>query len=311
MNPLCRSDAAVRWFVVLVLTAFLGITGAQAAEKRVRPFNRIVVLLDASGSFQRRQDEALAKTGKLLAGLAAHKAKRWEQADEIKIVSLDAIPEMIWEGTPEQLAKVEKTNWAGRFKARQDYAKCTDVVAGLELAASILEDEPVPTEKYLFVFSDLIHEPPIGVPTKCQAPKLPSVPGKDFGWDRLADIKMAVFWMPPAQKMAWDRAMKEHGLTGYRLYTTAESAIASLDIPEPAKRKVTEAERQDGRKTLGGLFDGVLMVAGGGLVLLVVAGLGIAIRAKIRSRRRGAPAAQAGRTVRGPVPPMRVPRNPA
>lgn len=307
MIPLVRS--AVVWWLV-VLTAILGTTSAQAAEGRVKPFNRIVVLLDASGSFQRRQDEALVKTATLLAGLAAHKAKRWEQADEIRIVSLDAIPETIWEGTPAQLAKMEKADWAERFRARQDYAGCTDVMAGLELAASLFEGEPVPTEKYLFVFSDLIHEPPIGVPTKCQAPKMPSVPGKDFAWDRLADIKVAVFWMPPVQKMAWDRAMKAQGLTGYRLYTTAESGIAHLDIPEPAKRKVTDAERQEGRKILGGLLDGALVVAGVGLVLLVVAGLGVTMVATIRSRRRGA-ASRAGRVARGPVAPMRVPRNPA
>lgn len=307
MIPLVRS--AIAWWLV-VLTAILGITGAQAAEKRVKPFNRVVVLLDASGSFQRRQDEALAKTETLLAGMAAHKAKRWEQADEIKIVSLDAIPETIWEGTPAQLAKMGKADWAERFKARQDYAKCTDVVAGLELAASLFEGEPLPTEKYLFVFSDLIHEPPIGVPTKCQAPKVPSVPGKDFAWDRLADIKLAVFWMPPAQKMAWDRAMKAQGLTSYRLYTTAESAIARVDIPEPAKRKVTDAERQEGRRTLGGLLDGVLIVAGAGLVLLIVAGLGIAMMMMIRGRRRGI-SGRAGHVVRGPVAPMRVPRKPA
>lgn len=307
MIPLVR--ISVVWWLV-VLTAILGTPSVQGAEKRFKPFNRIVVLLDASGSFQRRQDEALDKTATLLAGLAAHKAKRWEQADEIKIVSLDAIPETVWEGTPAQLAKMEKADWAERFKARQDYAKCTDVMAGLELAASLLEGEPVPAEKYLFVFSDLIHEPPIGVPTKCQAPKMPSVPGKDFAWDRMADIKVAVFWMPPVQKMAWDRAMKAQGLTGYRLYTTAESGIARLDIPEPAKRKVTDAERQEGRKTLGGLLDGALVVAGAGLVLLIVAGVGVTIVATIRSRRRGT-ASLAGRVTRGPVAPMRVPRNPA
>jgi hypothetical protein len=122
---------------------------------------------------------------------------------------------------------------------------------------------------------------------------------------------MAVFWMPPAQKMAWDRAMKEQGLTGYRLYTTAESAIVHVDIPEPAKRKATDAERQEGRKTLGGLLDGALIVAGAGLVLLVTAGIGIAVVTMIRSRRRSAATAPAGRVVRGSIAPMRIPRNPA
>lgn len=300
------------WYMVGVLALLiLGGNGAQAATSLADPFNRVVVLLDASGSYQHRKEEALEKAEKLLAGLAAHKAKRWEQADEIKIVSLDAIPETIWEGTPAQLAKMEKSDWTERFKARQDYAKCTDVVSGLELAASLFEAEPVPTEKYLFVFSDLVHEPPVGVPTKCQAPKLPSVPDMDFAWGRLADVKMVVFWMPPAQKMAWDRAMKSQGLTSYRLYTNAESGIARIDIPEPAKRKVTDSERQEGRETLGGLLNGMLLFAGVVLVLLVAAGLGIAITAMIRNRRHVAPGANASRMVRGPVAPMRIPRNPS
>lgn len=310
MRSIIRT-ATVWCMTGLLAILVLGNSGAQAAAARIKPFNRIVVLLDASGSYQHRKDEALEKAGKLLDGLATHKAKRWEQADEIKIVSLDAIPETIWEGTPAQLARMEKANWADRFKARQDYAKCTDVVASLELAASLFEVEPVPTEKYLFVFSDLVHEPPVGVPTKCQTPKLPSVPDKDFAWGRLADVKMAVFWMPPAQKMAWDRAMKSQGLTSYRLYTNAESGIARIDIPEPAKRKVTDSERQEGRETLGSLLNGMLLFAGVVLVLLVAAGLGFAITAMIRNRRHVAPGANASRIVRGPVAPMRIPRNPS
>lgn len=304
-----------KFSLALMLCAVMGSANVQGAEKRSKPFNRIVVLLDASGSFQHRQNEAIAKTVQLLEGLSTHKAKRWEQADEIKIVSLDAIPEMIWEGTPEQFSKTDKTEWATRFKARTDYAKCTDVIAGLELAATLLEAETkaggMPTQKYLFAFSDFIHEPPVLTPTKCKAPKLPFVPGDDFAWDRLADVKIAVFWMPPAQKMAWDRAMKEQGLIGYRLYTTAESGIAKLDIPEPAKRKVTEAERQQGQDTLAGLGNVVMIIVGTVLGVVLVIGLVIGIFVLIRSRTNPAAASHpVARGVTRPVAPMRIPRNP-
>jgi hypothetical protein len=285
------------------------------AEKRSKPFNRIVVLLDASGSFKHRQNEAIAKTEKLLEGLSTHNAKRWEQADEIKIISLDAIPETIWEGTPEQFAKTDKTEWTTRFKARSDYEKCTDAIAGLELALTLLESETKagekPTEKYLFAFTDFIHEPPVETPTKCQAPKKPSVPGDDFAWDRLADVKIAVFWMPPVQKMAWDRAMKDQGLTAYRLYTTTESAVVKLNIPEPAKRKVSETERQQGRETLAGLGDGVKFIMGSVFVVFLFIGLGIGITVFIRTSSRRSPVLKpAARVVNGPVAPMRIPRNP-
>lgn len=299
----------------MLLCAGLITSEVEAAGKRTQPFNRVVVLLDASGSYQRRQNDAIMKTERLLDGMSGHRAKRWEQADEIKIISLDAIPEVIWEGTPEELSKIDKGDWAKRFKARQDYASCTDVIAGLELAATLLEASNkaggTPTEKYLFAFSDFIHEPPTESPTKCQAPKQPSVPGKDFAWDRFADVKLAVFWMPPAQKMAWDRVMKAQGLTGYRLFTTAESAVAKLDIPDTAKRKVTAAERQEGRQTLSNVFSAMFGIAGAGLVLIALSGVGVALVMMMRRRRQsvGAPAL-VGRATAGPIAPMRMPRNP-
>lgn len=293
----------------LALCLSLSWMGAQAAETRIKPFNRIVVVVDASGSYLRRQNEAIAKTGQLLAGLSARKVKRWEQADEIKIISLDAMPEVIWEGTPEKLSRTGATEWAARFKARKDYANCTDVTAALELAATLLEADPKPTEKYLFAFSDFVHEPPKGTLGKCQAHRLPSVPGKDFAWDRFAEVKIAVLWMPPAQKLAWDREMKEQGLTSYRLLTTSESASAELDIPAPARRKVTEAERQKGRETLLAAWD-YMLIAVAALMALLVSGVGAAVVAQRFRRWKMTKPAPGARVVNGPVAPMRIPRNP-
>ena len=296
------------WAVALLLCAS-GVAGnLQAAEKQVGPFNRIVVLLDASGSYQRRQNEAITKTGELLAALATHKNKRWEKADEITIISLDAIPEKIWKGTPQELAKTGKDEWALRFKARTDYARCTDVTAALELAAEIFESKPQPTAKYLFAFTDFVHEPPVGTPDHCRPPKLPSVPDRDFAWEHFADVSFAAFWMPPSQKMAWDRVLREQGLVSYKLYTTAESAVNTLDIPEPAKRKeISEGERQQNRETL---WDWIKAVGGVALGLILLAVLGLGLAAIMRKRRPMAAPNAGARSVTGAVAPMRIPRNP-
>lgn len=303
--------------VVLTLVAALATgasysTAAHAAEQS-GPFNRIVVLVDATDSFKQRRLEAIEQTQQLVQQIASRKPKRWEAADQVVIISLDAIPEVLWRGDARALAQASRGDWVTRFKARNDYARCTDVKAAFDLAFAALESTPAPAGRYLIGFSDLVHEPPLSSPSACKAPKLPSVPDKDFAWDRLADVSVAMFWLPPNQKLAWDRAMKENGLANYRLFTTSESSVAEIELPRPPAREMTEQERERLlRNIAGGL--GTFALYAGGLLALIAFGVCSFVGVIWLRRRRGPGAGGGARTpapgprrVSGPVRPMALP----
>ncbi len=301
MPSMIKTSTAAAVALVLAMSA-----SAQAAET---PFNRVVVMVDASGSYKARQAEAVAKAAVLLQGLAERKHKRWEKADEILIISLDAAPEVIWRGTPAELAATDRNEWIARFRGRSDYAACTDVAAGLNLAARELNAAPAATARYLFAFSDLLDERPVQGVSTCAPPR--ATPGDDVAWDMLEQIKIAAFWLPANQKMAWDAAMKAHGLTSYRLLSTSESGVNRIDIPEPAKHEVTDEERAHSRGVLAGAAKsiGLFLASLVGLIALCAAGLAFVAR---RRRPRRSPIASTmvgprGVPVRGPVAPMRIP----
>ena len=298
-----------KWVVAFAAIIALGLgASAQANEP---PFNRIGILLDASGSYRERQADAVEKANLLLSGLAERRSKRWVKPDEIVIISMDASPEVIWRGSPQKLAETDRSEWIARFHGRADYAACTDVARGLNLAADELNAGPVPTARYLFVFSDLIAEPPTRGVSVCAAPR--AVPERDVNWDALKPVSIAAFWLPADQKMVWDATMKTHGLTTYRLFSISESAVNRIDLPEPAKHDATPAEKQQSRDTLWswlGTIGSLLVYL---LLLIVIVPLlaGVVLYLRRRRPQAAAPAAtpvnRPGVAVRGPVAPLRVP----
>lgn len=217
--------------------------GAQQAT------NRVVVIVDASGSYRSRVNDAMGSALKLLEGVAQIKLHRWEGAnDRISVVSLDAMPEVIWEGTLKDLKAAGPEAWRARFQARTDYAQCTDIGAAFRLALQQLEGDPRLVSKYLFVYSDLIDEPPMDSLQTCARPR--PIP-KDVPWEGLKGISVSVFWMPPNQKLLWQRAAAEQGLgTQLRLHTVSESSEAPPLPPGPAILKLTEVERDANRQTM-------------------------------------------------------------
>lgn len=292
----------------------IGAVPTTAVAAAGDPFNRIVVLVDASQSFKLRRLDAIERTQQLVHQLGARRAKRWEAADQVVIISLDAIPEVLWEGNTRSLSAANRNDWATRFKARSDYAGCTDVQAALELALTKLESAPRATGKYLIGFSDLVHEPPIHSPSTCKPPRLPSVPPADFAWDRLADVSVSMFWLPAGQKLAWDRAMREAGLSTYKLYTNSESGAVDVELPAPAVRKVTEQELARVRESAQSWLASALTWALAGIASLGLGVVAYIAYARLRSQRRTPPvgpdngAPRAGRPVAGPVAPMVLPR---
>jgi hypothetical protein len=282
------------WLCFSILTAALVLllAGVTSAQSPAEPHNRVVIIIDGSGSYKARQTEAVERAVTLLEGMAQTKLHRWEPTtDSISLISLDAIPEVLWQGTLQDLKKLDRTAWTGRFRARTDYAKCTDVSAAFRLAAQHLEGDPRSVSKYLFVFSDLIHEPPMTSIAACQRPKRPSLPPDDFPWGALQEVSVAVFWVPPDQKLAWRRAAEEHGLTtNFALYSTSESTEVTIAPPPRPTLTVTDAERQTERDRYLGY--GKTLAKGTGAILGLIVLLSLVVILVGRLRQRRAPQAQ-------------------
>ena len=243
-----------RWFCVLAVTqalaaAFIGLlVGISVAGTRPEPFNKVVVIVDGSGSYSSRRMEAIDRAVALLNSMSQKKLHRWESAsDRITIISLDAIPEALWEGSLHELKTMDSEFWTAHFQARTDYVDCTDVTAAFRLAARYLEGDPRYVHKYLFVFSDLIDEPPTD---SIYRPRKPSrLPTGDFPWEALRDVSVSVFWVPPEQKLIWHRAVEERGLgASFALYTTSESAEVAIQPPPKPRIELTENERKTERE---------------------------------------------------------------
>jgi hypothetical protein len=277
------------------------------AVRASKPFNRVVIGVDTSGSYKKRAAEAIVKARSLLDGMAKRRVRRWEASDQIVVISLDAIPEVVWEGTTKELASVDPATWTKRFQGRADYSACTDVERFFALSASKLSAEPAPVEKYLVVFSDLIAEPPLDSPKKCSRPLPAAQVVKAINWDQFSDVSTVVFWMPIAMKHAWLKALADQGAnTGIRLYSESESGGQTLEAPQAAKRKVSVAEREQVKEQVvsaGTTFLTFLAYSFG----LLIAGTAIAfaLGRLLRSRRGGTGISP----MNGRVPPLVLPRN--
>lgn len=242
--------------------------------------NSVVVIIDGSGTFASRRDEAVERSAQLLDDLSQRQLHRWEQGtDRVTVISLDAMPEVIWEGGLRELQDQGPEAWRTRFEARTDYAHCTDVTGAFRLAATRLEGDPRDTGRYLFAFTDLVDEPPTTSIRRCTRPSNPSLPGDGFPWSELEGVDASVFWLPPNQKLAWKREVEARGqVESFHLYSESEAAQVSIRAPAPKEIERTAEDRAESREralqaasTVGGWIGKVLLgglVALGGLVLL-------------------------------------------
>lgn len=301
--------------LALIISLNLAFAGCSSGEKRPDPINEVVIILDGSVTYKTRRTEAIAKISALLDSLAQAKVSRWEPSkDQIKIITVDAVPEVIWQGSIRDLKAMKQSEWAERFKARTDYEQCTDVEAAFKLAASNLQGDPQYVNKYLFAFTDLIHEPPTTSIRACRLPTKPSLPAEDFPWGELQDVSVSIFWVPPDQKLAWQRAVAEHRLgSSFALYTTSESSQVKITPPPKPTRKVTDEERAAERAAdregyTQGIYSflkwaGIIL----GLIVALVVGFIVVGRSLGRRRSQAARAPINPRAVR-PLPPSRLRR---
>lgn len=280
-----------------ILAAILfSLVCAGIAAARVQPVNKVAIIIDSSGSFRSRYNEAIQKAVELLKGISQAKIQRWETAnDEIVLISLDAMPEVIWKGSTRELKERGASFWTARFSARSDYSGCTDVSGAFRVAARHVSGDPRYVHKYVFAFSDMISEPP---GDSIYRPGTRSnEPLSDFPWQLLREASVSIFWAPPNQKLLWRRAAQEHGLISFTLYTPSESAEVAIQPPPRPVREYTEAERKAARGRY--IRFGKYLLAGVGffvallLALLVVTGLLLRRRRNVLRARSEAHESQA------------------
>jgi hypothetical protein len=270
------------------LLALLASCAVACAQREAPATNRVVLVLDASGSFAGRQAEAIARASRLLESIASRKLRRWEKAeDHVSLISLDAAPAVIWQGSLRELKQADPATWKERFAGRSDYARCTDVTGAFQLAAQELQGDAANVSRYLFAFTDLRHEPPTRTVSTCSAAH--RGPAEDFPWELLGDSSVSVFWVPPDPALEWRRAVQERGFSGsFHVYTASESGSVQTPAPPPARSRKTAQERDSERDAL--LSSGVRVAgwAGGGLLGLVGVLLLLGQVARRSARRRPA-----------------------
>lgn len=302
MSRHCRKDLGQRNSLVvlrslgttLAALMILASVPAHAAEAPV-PQNRIAIMVDLSGSYRKRLEEAMSKVSTLLEGLAERRVKRWETPaqDVVAVFSLDAMPEKVWEGSLEEIKGILPSDWQERLKSRSDYAQCTDVGRAFQEAARFLEGDPEFVDRYLFVFSDLVHEPPKKSIRKCERARSPSPPPEDFPWEAFAGVSVMAMWVPADQKFAWHRAVETRGLQDtFRLFTESESETVAIEAPPRPVVEVSaeeeEAAREEARQAVATATTRIgkgLLWVGGAVAFLLLLGI---LLPRLRGRRHAA-----------------------
>lgn len=299
--------------LILLLVPALALAGETGLwGKQQEPGRAIAVVVDGSGSYQERQNDALAFAMTLLDTLAETKMRRWEpDIDQVSIISLDAMPQVLWQGSLREFKHADREAWVARFLARRDYAECTDVGAAFRLAVRALESDSEQIRKYLFAFTDLVDEPPTVSARKCRARTFPSLPPDDFPWSELQDVSVSIFWLPVDQKLAWSRVVGDRGLEeSFVMYTVSESEQVEA-VPPPRPRLEVTVEEQVARRKL--MLDTASGWVGKSLLTLLIAiGAGLAllrVLALLVRRRRGS--AAAGNTRRPIAAPTNSRRDPS
>jgi hypothetical protein len=164
-------------------------------------------------------------------------------------------------------------------------------MASFKLALLHLQGDPRYFTKYLFVFSDLVSEPPTTSVTTCEKPHY--APDKDFPWQQLENVSTTIFWMPANQQMLWRKAMGNAGFTGlFVMNNSGFSEKMIIATPPKAEIRLSEADKELNKQNyirkikdfgkLAGML--VLRFAMGFVALMVIIGVVAAIIRRRSSR---------------------------
>lgn len=268
------------------------------------PINKIVVIVDCSGSFKSQHQKAVEQTKQLLEGLSQTKLQRWEsESDMVNLISLDALPQVVWKGSIKSLKTSKIQDIAKLFSARKEFSSCTDVLGAFQLAFRNLEGDPHYVSKYLFVFSDLIHEGPTKSVSDCGFPVY--VQGSDFPWQSFQDVSTTVFWMPANQQLIWKKAVANSGLEDrFIMYSTGFSEKIQIVLPPRPEEKISEQEKAVKQQEMKEKFFGFGKWAG--IILLAFFGFVVLLGLVSVIFRKRSPLPMLPRT--GRIPPLNIAR---
>ena len=134
-----RADSRTNLITSAAVLLAATLTGCSPEATQIAPANRIAVLIDGSGTYKHRRSEAVERAAKLIDGIAQARRRRFEGLqDTVAVITIDAMPSVLWRGTLEELRAADRTSWVRRFEARSDYAACTDIDTAFRLAAEEL-----------------------------------------------------------------------------------------------------------------------------------------------------------------------------
>lgn len=302
----------------LQMTALLAVMATQTMLLNAHAIdvaeNRVAVVIDASGSFKSKLQDAIASAASLLEKMGTVSIKRWEPAkDRIILISMDALPEVIWSGSLQELRTLDQKYWKSAFELREEYGQCTDVIKGFRLAISELNrDAGAKINKYMFIYSDLVHEPPTDSIGECAPIDAANPVPSDMPWEAIADISIVTLWIPIENKFSWAKAVEEHGLTEtFHLFARESEVKEILPPPRPDNRPTKEEEQEAKEKVFkGASFAGQALLIIGMLILMFIIitllfVLGLFIWARFIRKPRQTPPAH----LRRPRPVQRRPVN--
>lgn len=285
---------------VSILTALVSLAHADESARA-----NVGLLIDTSASLSDHSERIAASARRMLKDIEEAPHKRWEKPSvHVSVIVLDSVPSVVWSGSSADLRTLNPEDLIARLRARSGLGQCTDVLAGLRLALREVGPADSNVARYVLVYSDLRHEPPVP-PREGRRGCAHAVPVPDnVPWNELQGVEFHALFLPEDQYRAWTHAAGEASLDSFHAYTQAESAVVSLKVPAPptgsaeaveAKRSAVRAEATAAVASAGRTFLSVAAWAGGVLVASLVFGAAVGRAHKRRTQRRAAPSG--GRTL--------------
>lgn len=263
------------------------------------PYNLVITVLDASGSF-RVPSRAPGLKGKVLAdeGLRIvqqffrdagnQKRRRGERPDMYYIIAIDGASQIVWSGTHDELSKLTPQELERKLALRQQFANCTDIELAMNEVASIIGKHP-DAEAYVLTFSDLLHEPTQQSWKKCAAPS--GEPPRSIDWKTLSGAHLGFYFVskefPHRPDTKWKREIERRGLQAdFFDAAQALSAGVTLSPPPPAVYKPTQQQVDKARTAAASLTN--IVVSGAVVVAIVFIGGIVGLFAWVSRARRNA-----------------------
>jgi len=263
-----HTTAVTRSLLVAIMTLSV-LSPTLAQSRKQRPFNRIVVLLDRSGSFEAKLPEAREIAWKYIRNIA-----NTSPDDEVYVIGVDQ--------TPSEIAYIKGVR--SRREAQAEFKsafRCvtqglgTDWVMGLQKTANIFSLPPAPGACHLLVFGDLCVDD-VKDSVTCQLIReCTRLDG--FDWSSLSNVNGSM-WFVAGKARDELLALPAFRALGFQVNSIESSARAKeLSAPRRIRSEILETNHGQG---LGSLVAWLAL-------LVVVAGIFVVIMRRPANRGNG------------------------